>query len=187
MAKSRSIRKPEPTTDRRTPEERLEAFVREKYADRAERMWARILDGLDAVPEPAPWISAARTLSERLIISEDAFYWFVEGFTECLVLQASQSDPMLLQLREAMQQIERAHGLRDGEFWEMEEAPSDWRALSDEWQDRAEAIVNEALRGSGNADVAQIRESNPSEYESRVTKGGDELWHHGDDDEEPTD
>ena len=187
MAKSRSIRKPDPTTDRRTPEERLEAFVREKYADRAERMWARILDGLDLAPEPAPWISAARTLSERLIISEDAFYWFVEGFTECLVLHASETDPTLLEIREAMAQIERAHGLQEGEFWELNEAPTDWRALSDQWEERAEAIVNEALRGSGNADVAELRESNPSEYESRVTKGGEELWHHGDDEEPPTD
>jgi hypothetical protein len=187
MAKSRSIRKPDPTTDRRTPEERLEAFVREKYADRAERMWARILDGLDAAPEPAPWISAARTLSERLIISEDAFYWFVEGFTECLVLHASENDPELLRLRAEMDQIEKTHGLREGEYWTLDDAPSDWRALSDEWEDRAEAIVNDALRGSGNADVAQLRESEPSVYESRVMKGGDELWHHGDDEEPPTD
>ena len=187
MAKSRSIRKPDPTTDRRTPEERLEAFVREKYADRAERMWARILDGLDLAPEPAPWISAARTLSERLIISEDAFYWFVEGLTECLVLHASETDPTLLQLREAMQQIERAHGLREDQYWDLDNAPSEWRTLSDEWEDRAEAIVNEALRASGNADVAQMRESEPSQYQSRVTKGGDVLWHRGDDEEPPTD
>src|SRR5215207_526605 len=127
MAKSRSIRKPDPTTDPRAPEARLEAFVREKYADRAERMWARILDGLDAVPEPAPWISAARSLSERLMISEDAFYWFVEGFTECLVVRASETDPTLLRLREAMQEIERAHGLREDQLWEIDEAPSNWR------------------------------------------------------------
>ncbi len=187
MAKSRSIRKPEPTTDSRTPEQRLEAFVRERYADRAERMWARILDGLDAAPEPAPWISAARTLSERLIISEDAFYWFVEGFTECLVLQAAGTDPRLRELREAMVEIERAHGMAEGQYWDLDDAPSDWRALSDQWEDRAEAIVNDALRGSGNADVAELRENDPPQYQRRVTKGGDELWHHGDDEEPPID
>jgi hypothetical protein len=146
-------------------------------------MWARILDGLDVVPEPAPWISAARTLSERLIISEDAFYWFVEGFTECLVLQASQTDPELRELRDALEQIERAHGLREGQYWDRDDAPSDWRALSDQWENRVESIVNDALRSFGNADVAEFREKDPMKYQDRVTKGGDELWNRGEDEQ----
>ena len=103
------------------------------------------------------------------------------------MLHASENDPELKRLRGAMEQIERAHGVAEGQYWDLADAPSDWRALSDQWEERAETIVNDALRGSGNADVAQLRESDPSQYESRVTKGGDELWHHGDDEEPPTD
>src|SRR5262245_18384759 len=94
----RRRRPPPPTTDRRTPEERLEAMVREDNPDRAHRMFGRILDDLDAKPEPGPWISAARTLSERLVISDDAFYYFVEKLTECLVLEGVNSDPELVRI-----------------------------------------------------------------------------------------
>jgi hypothetical protein len=176
MPKSRSIRRPEATTDTRSPDVRLEAFVHEKYDDRAERMWARILDGLDAVPEPGPWISAARTLSERLIISEDAFYWFAEGFMECIVLHASEKDAELHELRREMVEIERAHGLTEDQYWEPEQATDDWRALDERWNRRADAIVNETLRATGNADLADVREKEPAKYLERVTKGGEGLW-----------
>jgi hypothetical protein len=69
----------------------------------------------------------------------------------------------------------------------LDDAPGDWRALSDQWEQRMEAIVNDALRSSGNADIAELREKDPMKYRDRVTKGGEELWHHGDDEEPPTD
>jgi hypothetical protein len=180
MARSRSIRRPEATTDNRSPEVRLEAFVREKYDDRAERMWARILDGLDAAPEPAPWISAARSLSERLIISEDAFYWFAESFTECHILHAAQHDAELRRLRDEMVAIERAHGLTEDQYWDPDQATDEWRALDEVWNQRADAIVNDALRASGNADIADARATDLVKYQRRVAKGGDELWNRGD-------
>jgi hypothetical protein len=187
MAKSRSIRKPEPTTDRRTPEERLEAFVREKYADRAQRMWARILDGLDAVPEPAPWISAARTLSERLIISEDAFYWFAEKLTECLVFHGSKHDPELLRIYDEIDQIKRDHGLGEDEDWLVGEGPEEWTALNERWNARADEIVDAALRAAGSADVADLRKNDPNRYDERVDKGRLELWNDASDEELPID
>jgi len=54
---------------------RLEALCRERNAERSRRTLVRIRGDLDSKPEPGPWIAAARTLSERLIISESSLYW----------------------------------------------------------------------------------------------------------------
>src|SRR5438045_1162892 len=64
MSRRRRARRPAPTTDQRSPEARLEAMVREPNPERKHRTFARILDDLDAKPEPEPepWLDAARTL-----------------------------------------------------------------------------------------------------------------------------
>src|SRR4051812_12096867 len=119
----RMRRRPAATTDRRSPEERLEAMVREPNDDRRHRIFARIRDDLDARPEPGPWISAARTLSERLIISEDAFYYFTGMFVESIMYDASRNDAELVRLYDELEAIERANGLREGEAYLVDEAP----------------------------------------------------------------
>lgn len=176
MPRSRRRRRPNPTTDRRSPDERLEALVREPNLDRAERTLDRILNDLDAAPAPAPWISAARTLSERLIISEDAFLYFAMLFTDCALLEESERDPELTRLADAMIVIERAHRLRDDETFVVEDAPEDWRALNESWERRADAIIAQTLRQASQSDIALLFEESRAEFDRRVEKGRTDLW-----------
>lgn len=178
----RRAKRPPATTDKRTPDERLEALVREPNAERAQRMLARILDDLDLQPEPGPWLSAARTLSERLIISEDTFYYFAEKLAECLTFSASRTDPELMRLVEEMTAIERAHGLRKDQLWPTDEAPEEWRALDEAWGRRADAIVEQAWRDRGHADLADLHAQNRKEFDRRSDKGEIDLWGEEDDD-----
>ena len=138
-------------------------------------MMARILYDLDANPEPAPWVAGARTLSERLVISEDAFYYLAELFTDCLLPSAAASDPELVRLQAEMEVIQRAHGLRESDYWRGE-APDDWRALDDDWGRRADEIVQAYLRDHGNGDIADLRAHNRAEFDSRVEKGRVDVW-----------
>ena len=177
----RRVRRLQLTSDQRTPEQRLEALVREPNRDRVQRMLIRIRQDLDARPEPGPWIVAARTLSDRLIISFDAFYSFAELFTECLLLEASGADREMVRLESEMAAVERAHGLRDDEYWRLDEAPETWRALSDAWDRRAHEIVAAALRAFGQSDVADDFERRPEEFERRSRKGRVDVFR---DDEE---
>jgi len=147
-------------------------------------MLARIRDDLDARPDAGAWIAAARTLSERLIISENAFYYFAELFTECLVLAASESDPELRRLRDEMEDIERAHGLRDDEYWHLDDAPDDWRVLNEAWDSRADAVVASHWRELGNADLADLLERSRSEFDRRTGQGRIDLWGEDDDADE---
>jgi len=162
-------------------------MVREPNADRKRRTFARILDDLDAKPkpEPEPWFDAARTLSERLLISEDTFYYFVDMFLECVIIAAAGSDPQLVSATNEMVDIERANGLREDESWTVGEAPEEWRSLNETWDRRAEEIVNGWLREAGHSDIAALREKNRDEFYDRVAKGRTDLW--GEDDEEGDD
>ncbi len=150
--------------------------MREPNVDRAHRMLGRILDDLDATPVPGPWISAARTLSERLIISEDTFYYFTDKFTESLIFEAMDTDAEAIALEEQMRAIERAHGLRDGEYWRLDEAPPEWLSLNDSWDARTQAIVAQYLRSTGHADVATMVVEAPDEFEARSSRGFADLW-----------
>jgi hypothetical protein len=178
----RRIGRPQSTTDSRSPEERLEALVREASPERARRMMGRILADLDANPEPGPWLAAARSLGDRLVISFDAVYYFAEKFTECLILSASGSDTDLLRIQGELQAIERAHGLTEDEYWRLDEAPDEWRALNDAWDARSYEIVGAALRAYGHSDLAEVYEREPKEFEHRSGKGQVDVWGEGDSD-----
>ncbi len=157
-------------------------MVREPNPDRKHRTFARILDDLDANPEPAPWLDAARTLSDRLLISEDTFYYFTEMLMECIVAAAAGTDPQLVSATNEMVDIERAHGLREDEGWTIGEATDEWRHLNESWERRADEIVNGRLREAGHADVAALREKNGEEFYGRAAKGRTDLW--GEDEED---
>jgi hypothetical protein len=181
----RRTRRPQATTDQRTPEQRLEALVREPNLERAHRMLMRIRDDLDANPEPGPWIAGARTLSERLIISENSFHYLAEILAECLMFAASSSDPVLCRIRDEIASIERAHGLREDESWHIDDGPAEWRSLNAAWDRRADEIFAADLRRFGNADLADLVERNREEFERRSVQGRIELW--GEDDTDSAD
>lgn len=49
-------------------------------------------------------------------------------------------------IEQEMEQVERAHGLAEGEYWHVHEAPAEWQALSAEWDARDLAIRVATLR-----------------------------------------
>ncbi len=127
-------------------------------------------------PDPGPWLAAARTLSERLIISENSLYYFAEIFTECMIFSASVADPELGRIRHEMDGIEIAYGLAEGQIWPLEEAPVEWAELNDKWNARANEIVVTTLRRTGHTDLADARENNLRDFDRRVNKGRIELF-----------
>lgn len=172
----RRLRRPAPTTDQRPPEQRLEALVREPSRERKLRIMGRIRRDLDERPEPAPWIDAARSLRDRLVISDRIFYYFVEIFFECITFAASNMDAELVRLRDAMRAIERAHGLEEDDFWTIGEATDEWRALNDAWNRRADEIRSARLREWGHADIADFIDTHHAEFDDMGIQGHTELF-----------
>jgi hypothetical protein len=98
-----------------------------------------------------------------------------------LINTAIGSDLELARLSKEIHQIERAHGLREGEYWHIREAPPEWRVLNDAWDRRADEIVTEALRAYGHTDLATMRAEKPAEFSRRSDKGRMDVWGSDDD------
>lgn len=173
-------RRPQATTDRRTPDDRLEAFFRESSLDRRERIFDRIRDDLYESREVTPWIRAARTLADRLIISEDAANYLGVMFADIVVLHAAEEDPELVRIDGEMGTIEREHRLSANDPKLEERAPESWQVLHRAWEERADAILSGALRDAGQSDVARVMETDRPEFDRRVQRGEIDVW--GEDD-----
>ena len=169
-------RRPQATTDRRTPDERLEAFFRESSLDRRERIFDRIRDDLFASRDVTPWIRAARTLADRLIISEDAANYLGVMFADIVVLHAAQEDAELVRIDGEMGGIERANRLSANDPNIADKAPESWHVLHREWEARADAILAEALRAAGQSDVVRVMETDRKEFDRRIERGESDVW-----------
>ena len=162
--------------DRRPPLARLESFVAEPAIGRSQRILMRIRNELDASLEPGAWISAARSLEARGLISADTAIYFTTIFLECITFHALESDTELLRLTSEMKLFERAQGLQEDETWLISEAPAEWLAMNDAWERRNKAILVATLRELGQADLADLLERNPVGFEDRGTAGYRDLW-----------
>lgn len=173
----RMRRKPAPTTDARSADERLEALVREPNVERRERMMGRIREGLEDAPRTiAPWITAARTLADRLIIGFEAYQYLAYAFAECRLYDASQTDAELVRLAADIGAVERSHGLREDESFHADDAPEDWSALNSAWEKRADDIIAESLREGGAGEVAQAMIADRAAFDRTMDAGYDEVF-----------
>ncbi len=93
----------------------------------------------------------------------------------------------MLRISSEMQRIERAHGLTEDEYWTLDEAPPDWRALSEEWDRRDDAIQIATLRALGHDDIADLLAKDRREFEGAGAVGYYELWGEEEDDEDSRD
>ncbi|HEX4683712.1 MAG TPA: hypothetical protein VH277_13425 [Gemmatimonadaceae bacterium] len=169
--------RPKPTTDSRPPAARLEAFVREKNPDRAERMFDRIMSDAEAAAAAAEaWTAAARELTDRLIVSEKAFCWFAGVFSEAMLVSLSANDPELVRLRGDMAAVERANGLPEYESFLLDDAPPEWLELNEAWDRHADELIAGVLRRCGSRELAELWETSRDEFELRAEEGRAEIW-----------
>ncbi len=168
--------------DKRPPLERLRTLVLEPGKERKARMMTRARNELDQTREPGPWIAAARTLHSEGVISENALYYLVEILLECITLHSMDHDPEMLRLAAGIDELKRAHGLRDDEEWYVDEGPPEWRALNDEWNERDRELRVQTLRSLGHDDLAVVLAGAPERFHDRESDGYFDVW--GTDDDE---
>ncbi|MBX9929063.1 MAG: hypothetical protein K2X99_09140 [Gemmatimonadaceae bacterium] len=139
-------------------------------------MFKRIREEADRTASPDPWLSAAATLLEREVITEDSCVYLVELFVECLTPGAMENDPELLAVQEEMDAYLRSRGLSEDHDWFVDESPPEWRALNTRWERRDDQIKQDALRACGLAWIADIWERDPKEFSGRGAVGYYEVW-----------
>lgn len=167
--------------DKRPPLVRLESLVRESDEDRSRRRLGRLLEELDETREPGPWIAAARALAAQGLITDDAVYYFVEIFLECITAHAAANDHEMLRLYSEIDRVKLAYGLREDEDWLVSDAPPEWQALNAAWDRRDDEIRVATLRALGHDDIADVLEHSPDDFRLREASGHVDLWGAGDD------
>jgi len=73
---------------------------------------------------------------------------------------ADELDPISAQIRE----VERAHGLSEGEFWRTDEGPPEWSELNVQYEAVLERQQVAVLREFGLADLADLLENDPKRF-----------------------
>lgn len=139
-------------------------------------MMGRILTELEASPEPGPWIAAARALAAEGVVSADAVFYFAEHFLECITFQAVNHDPEMLRIYAEIDEVKRAHGLRDDEDWYVDDGPAEWQALNKAWDERDHELRVSTLRALGHDDLADVLERDPEEFRGREASGYFDIW-----------
>ncbi|HEY4302917.1 MAG TPA: hypothetical protein VGM82_00510 [Gemmatimonadaceae bacterium] len=167
----RQRRRPAPTTDRRSPEERLEAMLRDQNIDRRERIMARIADDLDAAQDITPWLSAVSTLRDRLVVGEHEACFLAEVFVDSALVTAQDDDAELHRIGDELSAIEAADGLAPGESYATDAAPPTWTELNAAWQARADTIIAQSFRTAHLDDLATLFIERRSEFEARSEEG----------------
>ena len=171
----RQRRRPAPTTDRRSPEQRLEAMISEKNEDRRWRMFSRIHYDLDSTQDIGPWMNGLSTLRDRLLISEDETYYLAATLAES-ALYGAQRDPDLDRMSDELKAIEAANGLSEDEGYDVDDAPDDWRALNTAWEARADEVMADWMRKAGMGDIATAFLEEPAKFEDRASAGRQRLF-----------
>jgi len=166
----RQRRQPAPTTDRRPPEQRLEAMVREKNEERRWRMFARIRSDVDTASDVVPWLNGLSTLRDRLIVSEDETYFLAEIFAESSIFGA-QGDPELDRFAAELKAIEAAHGLADDESYYTSDAPDDWSAVNAASDAHIDNEMAKRMREAGLGDIAAIFVDARAKFDERASEG----------------
>jgi hypothetical protein len=162
-----------PVLDRRSPEERLEALVNESSVDAARAMIGEIR--IDARADFSGWLSAARTLEARGVMSLSAVCYLAEILLEDTGFDPVESDAELCRLTQELEAMERADGLGTDEFWVKGEEPPEWIACNAAWEARMEVLIVECLRGAGQNDLAELRERDVEGFQEMVSVGWTEL------------
>jgi hypothetical protein len=157
-------------------------MAREQYDDRRQRMLERIRMDVET-SSAVPWLSAASTLRDRLIIGEDETHFLARMLTQDWLFSNLDSIPELRRLADEIDAVGKAHGLRPGEGFAPDEGPAEWHTLWEAWRGRADQMMATLMREGGLADVAETFLDRRAAFDKRDDEGRRRLWGPDEDDD----
>ncbi|MDO9368338.1 MAG: hypothetical protein Q7T68_07195 [Sphingopyxis sp.] len=135
----------------------------------------KIVDGLKTNPrENSPaqvqaWVDLANAMLEGGQVSESEHLLLATFAVEGIHSERWLNDeyPELKIISEKMADVERQYGLTEGQYWLKKDAPSEYQILSDQYDAAIEIRFIETLRELGLDDFAELKISDPTEYDRR--------------------
>lgn len=147
---------------------------------RARDLLQTIRNAVEHGADVVPWVSAVQLARSLGAITDTAAYYLIHLLTEEAMLRRSDTDDVLVGLRNAMEVIERANGLEDGEYWRTYEAPTDWQALNRKWEQRCDVIHAQMLRALDEHEIANDLLLRPDACHRRSEEGRRSLMEFSD-------
>lgn len=80
-------------------------------------------------------------------------------------------DQKLAEISAKMRAIEKREGLTDDEYWQLDDAPEDYQALADEWDDRADELRVQLFRLFDEHEMADLYLNDRAEFDRRFDLG----------------
>lgn len=117
------------------------------------------------------WIVAAQQLEHEGEIPRAVGAYLVAAFAEDMAIATWDTDPEIAEIGRRIEAIERAGGLRPGEYWRPDEGPPEWQAAEREWGEAFDRRWQELLRRFGEHELADLLEHDREEFERRINSG----------------
>jgi len=118
-------------------------------------------------------LDAYRAVRASGVLPDDAALYLVGYALQDFEIElfTTDADPEVARISAELATLERKHGLAEGEYWPIGEAPSDVERLRAEYEhatDRARAAL---WRAKGEVNMAELYERHRAEYEQRIENG----------------
>jgi hypothetical protein len=162
--------------DLRAPIDRLTELLEESDQEERRLMLTDVMRDAENDGTADAWVKAVRALESQKRMSADLASFLIIRFVEGTMVQQTQTDSELRRLSDAMEAVERAHGLSEDEAWYVDEGPDEWRALNAEWDARYNAVIVETLRRVGETAFAEAAARHYDEYEILAEPGRRECF-----------
>jgi hypothetical protein len=117
------------------------------------------------------WIVAAQQLEHEGEMPRPVAAYLVASFAEDTTVATWESDAQMTAISRRIDEIERAHGLRPGQYWRLGEGPPEWRAAEREWEEAFDQRWQALLRRFGEHEMADLLEQDRHEFDRRVHEG----------------
>ena len=151
----------------------LRDVIRDLGKKKSKRKFAGINDAKKQVA-----LARALYLSRKITISEYVYFAVhpVEKIFDDWMTDGTYVNEFSA-INKQMRKVERAHGLRDGQFWKINDAPEEYLKLNDEWKKIYDKLFIEALKEFTLVDLANLMNRNHKKFDRLRERGRRSVAH----------
>jgi hypothetical protein len=131
----------------------------------------RSLAALDDPDQNEGIIRACQIQRDAGALEADEAFFYINYFINGIAEDIYCTDAQLNRIGQAVEAAEKAHGLKDNEYWRKGEAPDDVENLQAAWNGRADAIIADFFRKHGEADMANLLLGDRASFMDRIKNG----------------
>jgi len=143
--------------------ERILALAASETGRETYQEWGALADASD-LGDPASDVAAIRSVRALGLVTDHEAMNLIHVFLDAAFGTAINADRQCASLRRAMEAIEHAHGLADGQSFPDGAAPFEWRALERQLERRADGVMACCLRRYGEHAMANLLVEQRAEY-----------------------